>query len=44
MRWINLTLRHGALPKNVQHATMARLTETLMRWEISPGYEPEPGA
>jgi hypothetical protein len=30
MPWINLTLRRGALSKSVQHAMMARLTETLM--------------
>jgi phenylpyruvate tautomerase PptA (4-oxalocrotonate tautomerase family) len=30
---INLTLRRGALPKPVQHATMAKLTEVLMWWE-----------
>jgi phenylpyruvate tautomerase PptA (4-oxalocrotonate tautomerase family) len=36
MPWINLTLRRGALPKNVQHAMMARLTEVLMWWEKVP--------
>ena len=36
MPWINLTLRRGALSKNVQHAMMARLTETLMWWEKVP--------
>jgi hypothetical protein len=33
MPWINLTLRRGALPKPVQHAMMAKLTEVLMWWE-----------
>jgi phenylpyruvate tautomerase PptA (4-oxalocrotonate tautomerase family) len=36
MPWINLTLRRGALTKSVQHAMMARLTETLMWWEKVP--------
>ena len=36
MPWINLTLRRGALPKPVQHATMAKLTEVLMWWERVP--------
>jgi phenylpyruvate tautomerase PptA (4-oxalocrotonate tautomerase family) len=36
MPWINLTLRCGALPKPVQRAMMARLTETLMWWEKVP--------
>lgn len=36
MPWINLTLRRGAMPKAVQHAMMARLTETLMWWEKVP--------
>jgi len=36
MPWINLTLRRGALPKPVQHATMAKLTEVLMWWEKVP--------
>jgi hypothetical protein len=36
MPWINLTLRRGALPKPVQHAMMAKLTEVLMRWEKVP--------
>jgi phenylpyruvate tautomerase PptA (4-oxalocrotonate tautomerase family) len=36
MPWINLTLRRGALSKPVQHAMMARLTETLMWWEKVP--------
>jgi phenylpyruvate tautomerase PptA (4-oxalocrotonate tautomerase family) len=34
--WINLTLRHGSLPKDVQHAPMAKLTEVLMWWEKVP--------
>src|SRR6266852_8710181 len=33
---INLTLRRGALPKPVQHAMMAKLTEVLMWWEKVP--------
>ena len=36
MPWINFTLRRGALSKSVQHAMMARLTETLMWWERVP--------
>ena len=36
MPWINLTIRRGALPKEVQHAVMARLTEALMFWEKVP--------
>jgi hypothetical protein len=36
MPWINLTLRRGALSKSVQHALMARLTDTLMWWEKVP--------
>jgi hypothetical protein len=36
MRWINLTLRRGALPKEVQHAMMAKLTDFLMWWEKVP--------
>ena len=36
MPWINLTLRQGALPKDVQHALMAKLTEVLMWWEKVP--------
>jgi len=36
MPWINLTLRQGALPKPVQHALMAKLTEVLMWWEKVP--------
>jgi hypothetical protein len=36
MPWINLTLRRGALPKPVQHAMMAKLTEVLMWWEKVP--------
>jgi phenylpyruvate tautomerase PptA (4-oxalocrotonate tautomerase family) len=34
--WINLTLRRAALPKPVQHAVMAKLTEVLMWWEKVP--------
>jgi phenylpyruvate tautomerase PptA (4-oxalocrotonate tautomerase family) len=30
MPWINLTIRRGAMPKQVQHALMAKLTEVLM--------------
>jgi hypothetical protein len=33
---INLTLRRGALPKPVEHAMMAKLTEVLMWWEKVP--------
>jgi phenylpyruvate tautomerase PptA (4-oxalocrotonate tautomerase family) len=29
MPWINLTIRKGALPKETQHAVMAKLTEVL---------------
>jgi phenylpyruvate tautomerase PptA (4-oxalocrotonate tautomerase family) len=36
MPWINLTLRRGALPKPVQQAAMAKLTEVLMWWERVP--------
>lgn len=36
MPWINLTLRRGALSKQVQHAVMAKLTEALMFWEKVP--------
>jgi hypothetical protein len=36
MPWINLTLRRGALPKPIQHAVMAKLTEVLMWWEKVP--------
>jgi phenylpyruvate tautomerase PptA (4-oxalocrotonate tautomerase family) len=36
MPWINLTLRRGALRKEVQQAMMARLTEVLMWWEKVP--------
>jgi len=36
MPWINLTLRKGALSKDVQHALMAKLTEVLMWWEKVP--------
>jgi phenylpyruvate tautomerase PptA (4-oxalocrotonate tautomerase family) len=36
MRWINLTLRRGALARPVQHALMAKLTEVLMWWEKVP--------
>jgi phenylpyruvate tautomerase PptA (4-oxalocrotonate tautomerase family) len=36
MPWINLTLRRGALSKEVQHAAMARLTMVLMWWEKVP--------
>jgi hypothetical protein len=30
MPWINLTMRRGAMPIDVQHALMAKLTEVLM--------------
>jgi phenylpyruvate tautomerase PptA (4-oxalocrotonate tautomerase family) len=36
MPWINLTIRRGAMPKQVQHALMAKLTEVLMWWEKVP--------
>ena len=36
MPWINLTVRKGALSKEVQHALMAKLTEVLMWWEKVP--------
>ena len=36
MPWINLTLRKGALSKDVQHALMEKLTEVLMWWEKVP--------
>jgi hypothetical protein len=36
MPWINLTVRKGAISKNVQHALMAKLTEVLMWWEKVP--------
>jgi phenylpyruvate tautomerase PptA (4-oxalocrotonate tautomerase family) len=36
MPWINLTLRKGALSKQVQHALMEKLTEVLMWWEKVP--------
>jgi len=36
MPWINLTLRRGALSKEVQHALIAKLTEVLMWWEKVP--------
>jgi hypothetical protein len=36
MPWINLTVRKGAIPKSVQHALMAKLTEVLMWWEKVP--------
>jgi hypothetical protein len=36
MPWINLTLRRDALPKAVQHAVMAKLTEVLTWSEMVP--------
>jgi phenylpyruvate tautomerase PptA (4-oxalocrotonate tautomerase family) len=36
MPWINLTVRHGALTKEMQHAVMAKLTDALMFWEKIP--------
>jgi phenylpyruvate tautomerase PptA (4-oxalocrotonate tautomerase family) len=36
MPWINLTLRRGALSKEMQHAAMAKLTDALMFWEKVP--------
>jgi phenylpyruvate tautomerase PptA (4-oxalocrotonate tautomerase family) len=34
--WINMTLRRGALTKEMQHAVMAKLTDVLMFWEKVP--------
>lgn len=36
MPWINLTIRRGALTKEMQHAVMAKLTDTLMFREQVP--------
>jgi phenylpyruvate tautomerase PptA (4-oxalocrotonate tautomerase family) len=36
MPWINLTLRRGAFTKEMQHAVIAKLTDTLMFWEKIP--------
>ena len=36
MPWINLTVRRGALTKEMQHAVMAKLTDALMFWEKIP--------
>jgi phenylpyruvate tautomerase PptA (4-oxalocrotonate tautomerase family) len=36
MPWINLTLRRGTFTKEMQHAVMAKLTDTLMFWEKIP--------
>ena len=36
MPWINLTMRRGALTKDLQHAVMAKLTDALMFWEKIP--------
>ena len=36
MPWINLTVRRGALSKDLQHAVMAKLTDALMFWEKIP--------
>ena len=36
MPWINLTMRRGALTKEMQHAVMAKLTDALMFWEKVP--------
>jgi phenylpyruvate tautomerase PptA (4-oxalocrotonate tautomerase family) len=36
MPWINLTMRRGAMTKEMQHAVMAKLTDTLMFWEKIP--------
>jgi phenylpyruvate tautomerase PptA (4-oxalocrotonate tautomerase family) len=36
MPWINLTVRRGALTKEMQHAVMAKLTDALMFWEKVP--------
>jgi phenylpyruvate tautomerase PptA (4-oxalocrotonate tautomerase family) len=36
MPWINLTIRRGAMTKEMQHAVMAKLTDALMYWEKVP--------
>jgi phenylpyruvate tautomerase PptA (4-oxalocrotonate tautomerase family) len=36
MPWINLTMRRGALTKEMQHAVMGKLTDALMYWEKIP--------
>jgi len=36
MPWINLTVRKATFTKEVQHAVMAKLTDTLMFWEKIP--------
>jgi phenylpyruvate tautomerase PptA (4-oxalocrotonate tautomerase family) len=36
MPWINLTMRRGAMSKDMQHAVMAKLTDVLMFWEKVP--------
>jgi phenylpyruvate tautomerase PptA (4-oxalocrotonate tautomerase family) len=36
MPWINLTVRKGALGRDVQHALMAKMTDVLMWWEKVP--------
>ncbi len=36
MPWINLTLRRGTFTKEVRHAVMAKLTDTLIYWEKVP--------
>jgi phenylpyruvate tautomerase PptA (4-oxalocrotonate tautomerase family) len=36
MPWIDLTMRRGATTKEMQHAVMAKLTDTLMYWEKVP--------
>jgi phenylpyruvate tautomerase PptA (4-oxalocrotonate tautomerase family) len=36
MPWSNLTMRRGALTKEMQHAVMAKLTDALMFWEKIP--------
>ena len=36
MPWINLTVRRGAITKEIQHAVMSKLTDALMFWEKIP--------
>jgi phenylpyruvate tautomerase PptA (4-oxalocrotonate tautomerase family) len=36
MPWINLTVRRGTFTKELQHAIMAKLTDTLIFWEKIP--------
>src|SRR6202167_2361205 len=36
MPWINLTMRRGALTREMKHAVMTKLTDALMFWEKIP--------